>query len=684
MAIHAVRNRTIFFLLSVGPLLASSARAQDTANSPRVPANPLLVAHSNFFKPARVYDLESDVHSKGSVPPGLTYKVYSAVGYDIANSIMLVGPDKGIVIVDTLGDQETVEQQLISEWRKKLSLGPTEKLPVRAIIYTHNHLDHIGGVNGYLHEADKPACPVENAENAGQDGSYTARGDCVEVIGQANIIDGVAATATISGDMINPRSAYMYGNGLPGGPVNAGIGPQVNGGTSGFRLPSRSFTNRLNLSAAGMNMQVIYVPSETNDELVVFIPDALNGGADSNGSGLLLSAEVIQGPSFPNLYSLRGTSYRSAAVWFHSVDKLRALNSWCMVPSHGPPLCGPNNVALLLRNFRDAIEFTHDQAVRLFNMGYTPDELVTQIKLPQYLINELDALKPAMPSPDMDPKDYLRAFYGSVPQSVRAVYVGYLGWFEADPVLLNPTPPRELAGGYIQLMGGRDRLLKEARAAFDSGRYQWAAKLMTLVIRVNHDDKQARVLKANAFRQLAQSPTNPNWRNWYLSSAIELELPRNLPAIVGGLTSPDVVAGLPPDRWVDSWTVHFDPRKNRDGSSSLGFEFPAEPGFPEGQYVIRLRRAVSEFITVDNTQVSKRAWQATDATISMTRQALQDLLNEEATQIKAKNQDAFVTALVSEISKGEVKVTKGSQTQVQQFFATFDAPMLTIPSLTVR
>ena len=399
-------------------LSGQAALAQTQPADGKVNNSPRLEAHSNFFKPT-VYNLQQDPKSKDHFPANLGYLAFSAVGYDLANSIMLVDlSDGGIVIVDTLGDQETATNVINNQFRpvlnaisQKYGFKYGNKLPFKALIYTHNHIDHTGGVEGYLKAADRPPCPPVTSKTQGQDGSLTTTNKCVEVIGQENIIESVMITATVAGNIINPRSAYMYGSILPNGPVNDGIGPQVNKGNPGpgFHMPSRTFTNELLVTAGKIKMKLIYVPSETNDELAVFLPNAQNkkgaasnkenGGKDWGGEGLLLSAEVIQGPSFPNLYSLRGTSYRNPATWFRSVDQLRKFNSYCMVPSHGVPLCGNDNVQLLLKNFRDAIQFTHDQSVRRMNQGHTPPEMADMIKLPDYLINDLEKLQPAMPSP---------------------------------------------------------------------------------------------------------------------------------------------------------------------------------------------------------------------------------------------------------------------------------------------
>jgi alkyl sulfatase BDS1-like metallo-beta-lactamase superfamily hydrolase len=686
------------FALVLFCLVGISVRAQDpTCPSPvpppKIPANSLLIRHTNFFCPVNIYDLKNDSSSKASFPSGLNYNVYSAVGYDLANSMMLAGPD-GVVIVDTLGEEDSA-QTVIEQFKKRV---PTTNgtLPVRAVIYTHNHIDHISGVDSFVNASGQKACPPQDPSTV-QDGSYTARTDCVEVLGQANIIDGLTQTATLSGAMINPRSSYMYGAYL--GPknganrINDGIGPQVNSGTSMFRLPSRMFNQQMELTVAGLTLELVYVPSETNDELMVFVPDNKNGG--SGDGGLLFSAEVIQGPSFPNLYSLRGTAYRSPATWYKSVDTLRNYNSWCMVPSHGVPLCGARNVQTLLTNFRDAVQFTHDQTVRYMDQGFTPDELVGKVILPDYLLKNLLSLKGALPASNMDPQDYLREFYGSVRQAVREIYFGYLGWFPGDPVDLNPTPPVETAAGYLALIG-KDKLLQEAQHALDQKHYQWAAELATLLIRVNQEDMTARKIKADAFNHLAITVTNPNWRNWYITAADELCFrptsstsckPFPHPPIPEGLTSAGFVANLPPDKWVSSWTIWIKPDDTTQ--ASLGFLFPDEgPGFPKQQYVLQRDKAVVRFITTDSIYFAS-AWDNAGVHIAMTRPNLLTLLQNEDALINQRNQTAFTTALQNGCYEtGQpaklVEVTKGTCAGLKVFTDMFQQPLTQSPVLALR
>jgi alkyl sulfatase BDS1-like metallo-beta-lactamase superfamily hydrolase len=691
---------SIVLLLLTG--LAVTAAAQ-------VPVNPLLTQHSNFFDPAQIWDIQKDAYSKPHRPAGLTYQVYSAVGYDLANTIVIVGPTKELIIVDTLGDRQSATA-VLAEFRKQ-NLLPPGKLPIKTIIYTHNHIDHTGGVEGFLLEADRPACAPETSATQGDDTPYNADLNdpgCVSIIGQENIVESVTNTALVVGTMINPRSAYMYGSFLlPEGPVNDGIGPQVNKGEAGFRMPSRTFSQQLQLTAAGVNMELTYVPSETDDELSVFLPDAANGGQRDGASGLLLSAEVIQGPSFPNLYSLRGTSYRNPAQWFRSVDVLRKYDSWCMLPAHGTPLCGQKNIELLLRNFRDAIQYTHDQTVRYLNKGQTMEELPLIVApLPQYLIDELDPIQTARA--DTSPRDYLRDFYGSVQQASRELYFGYLGWFQADPVGLAPTPPVELARRTIEMMGGKDKVYRAAERALKTGteaEAQWAAELTTLLVRVNHEDCAAREVKAEAFKRLAAPKTNPNWRNWYLTSARELRCPSLIPgaAITSGLVSPGIVAALPAGLWVSSWSIRLraeeTARPGQRVNESLGFWFPApNQGYGDQGFVLHIRGAIAEFIETGSDQSSVMK---ANLVVSMTKAAQEALVQAEAfsdpnvkpqPESKAKR-DAGELAeryknlhavIDREVAAGNVKILKGTPEEVKAFFLYFDPKPVNIQALTVR
>lgn len=729
--------------VSFPPELAADGKLPFDVPVPR-PKNPIQERHTNFFKPRHVYDFQKDEVIAQHVPAGLSYRLYSAVGFNLANSMMVVGSNGGVVIVDTLGDTGSAKDVASHFLEKYNALHPghqRDKLPIEAIIYTHNHIDHTGGVQGFLASADRPVCPPEPAADQGEDGSYLGRGDCVEVICQKKVIEAVINTGTVAGQMINQRSLYMYGSLFSspehrdGNPFyNNGIGPFIKEGDSSFQVPSKTFTDELYLSVAGLDMKLIYVPSETDDELAVFLPDRRNrrypasttAGDEAavaqedpwGGPGLLFSAEVLQGPAFPNLYSLRGTSYRNPATWFRSIDKLLELDSWCMVPSHGPPLCGRDNVETLLVNFRDAVQFTHDQAVRYLNQGYVPDQLATMIRLPQYILDGLEALKP--PVGNVDNKDYLRPLYGSVSQAVRELYFGYLGWFDGDPVHLHPNPPRDLAARRVVAMGGPEQVLATAREAFgrcagaSDDQYaqcqcfwsastecqpdapahcqwaadcQWAAELATEVVTAYQGVEgegdvfwEARKLKAEAFLRLAPLATNPNWYNWYVTSAMELREPTfaELPAPTGGLTSWDIVAHLPPGAWVNSLTMRLRAERTaRDHvRSSLGFYFPAAPGLPAEGYALEIRRAIAQFYVMDD-EPPAGGWRNLQAVVSVARDAFSQLL-------EAESNGTFKDTLARLLDEGEIRVLKGTGAEVSRFFGHFEPRPTTMVPVTVH
>lgn len=674
-----LRFLVVMLLLAPSLLLARQPEVQLPAPPP---ANPLLVNHRNWFVPAQVWDVQKDASLSKYRPQGLNYSAYSAVGYSLANTIAIIGPTKEIVIIDTLENVEDVREAIAGFRAAKIF--PEGKLPIRAIIYTHNHIDHIGGIKGFLEEATLRPCVQEDSSNAGSDAPLDADAlDCVTVIGQEQIVSGVNNTATVIGTIINARSAYMYGGFIPESwRVTNGIGLEVSAGTSDFVMPSRTFANSMQLKAAGVNMEVFWVPSETNDELAVFIPDAQNGG--SGKAGLLQSAEVIQGPAFPNLYSLRGTSYRSPATWYKSVDKLRTYDSWCMLPSHGTPLCGADNIQKLLLHFRDAIQYTHDQSVRLMNHGYTMEQLPERIPMPQYLIDDLASIQTAKGNTVTDPKDYLRFFYGSVPQGVRELYFGYLGWFQADPVALAPTPPQPYSRKMVDLMGGREKVLSEANAAYDRKEYQFSAELASMLVTRDPQDKPAREAKAKAFMALAAPELNPNWRSWYLTAANELRgiFPReSTPAFAGGLTAPGIVAAMPYADWMSQWSLRLKAEVTIGSNvhRDLGFYFgPAASNQTPAGYVLRVRRGVAEMISTGSGRAQLEA--ASKLYLEMDKDAQVALVHADVAGTGYK----FPQVLGELIAAGRIKVHGGTAAEAMSFFALFDRPPATQPVLAAR
>jgi alkyl sulfatase BDS1-like metallo-beta-lactamase superfamily hydrolase len=538
--------------------------------------------------------------------------VYSAVGFALANSIMIVGRD-GLVIVDVT---ESVEsgKAILAEFRKI-----TDK-PVKAIIYTHNHSDHTLGVKAFTTEEDVKAGRVD-------------------IFAHETLMDAVINNANVVAPILGLRSAYSFGIALERGPegsVNEGIGPKLVIGQRSFIAPTRTFKDSLDVAVAGVKMHLQHAPSETDDEIVVWLPD----------SKVLLTAEVIQGECFPNLHTIRGTKYRDPVNWFKSIDVLRRFGAEHMVPSHGRPVSGKPIIEDLLTSYRDAIQYVHDQTIRNMNKGLTPDELVEVVsKLPAHLANH----------------PWLGEFYGTVKHSVREIYVGYLGWFEGDPAFLDPLPRAERAAHYVEQMGGRDAILTAAQKAFDKNDLQWTAELLTYVIRVNKDDTQARSLKARALRQLAFKTENTNWRDWYISSARELDRSLNplaTTAAMSSLAAPDILKQLPIGKFFEAMTVRLDPVKTADVHLIVAFRI-TDTG---RGYAIEVRRGIA--------QLHESLPPQADVTVSLTLNDLQRIILRQTT---------FPDALRS----GEIKAA-GPQQELARFFGFFDAPATEPPALTAR
>lgn len=470
----------------------------------------------------------------------VTDNYYLAVGYGIANTHLIVGVD-GVVIIDPV--ECVLKCREINEDFRKI----TDK-PVKAVIYTHNHADHIWGVKGFVSEEE------------------VRSGKCM-IIAHETMLPNFIVTATGGiGTILAVRSSYSFGNYLelgPEGRINNGIGPDILIKETSFIAPTTTVKDELDLEISGIKMHIFWVPSECDDEIAVWFPNM----------DLLCTAEVIQGETFPNLHTIRGTRYRDPRQWYKSIDVLRGYNAEYMAPSHGRPVKGKDNVSDVLTSYRDAIQFVHNQTIRYMNEGYTADELVSLIKLPDHLAGH----------------PWLGEFYGTVKHSVREIYQGEIGWFNGDPTTLDPTPPVELAARHVEMMGGRDRVIEEAQKALDSQEDQWAAELTTYVIRVDKNDMEARKIKARALRRLGLKTINTNWRCWYLSSARELE-GKGLD-YSGKITAVDVARALPAAVKVESMALRLDAEKALPVNLTAGFRFPDI----DEAYALEIRNGIAEF-----------------------------------------------------------------------------------------
>lgn len=462
----------------------------------------------------------------------VTDGVYAAVGYGLANSILLEGRD-GIVIVDVM---ESVEAAL----PVKIAFDNITKKPLKAIVYTHYHADHVFGA-----------------------GVFTGNRD-IDVYSHKKTLDELDRVTAVTQEITYKRAMRMFGTFLTEGELeNCGIGPFLNFNdktTISYIRPNKTFSGEtLKLNIAGINLELIHAPGETDDQIVVWMPD----------KKLLIAADNYY-KSFPNLYTIRGTSYRDVLAWVRSLDKMIALKPEYLVPCHSRPVTGPEAIYEILTDYRDAIQFVHDQTIRGINKGLTQDELAETVKLPKHL-----AVKP-----------YLREYYGTVAWSVRNIYNGYLGWFSGNSTDLNPLSLRERAERFSNLAGGDKALLEHARRASAEKDHQWVLELTDKLLQITPDMSEALELKASSLRALALRNGNANARNYYFSQALEAE---------GGLKltqakiDRDLAHRIPLAAIFAGMSVKLNPEKSADIEKTAGFYFPDT----KEAFTVRVRRGVA-------------------------------------------------------------------------------------------
>lgn len=543
-------------------------------------------------------------------------RVYCAVGYAIANIIFVVGDD-GIVVVDAT-EAVSAAKRIYEDF---CAIDPRHaELPIKAVVYTHNHSDHTGGVRAFVDEA---------ALEAGS----------VEIIAHSSLMETVINNANLVAPILGARSAYSFGTLLPAGAtgkVNAGIGPVLITEPATFFAPTRVFDDTLDIVLAGVRFEFRYAPSEADDEIVMWLPDL----------GVLLSAEVIQGECLANVHTLRGTRYRDPVRWYQTIDMMRGFNATHMVPAHGRPVSGAEHVADVLSVYRDAIQFIHDQAIRHMNFGLSPDELAEAI--------------PALP-PHLAGHAWLGEYYGTVKHSVRQVYSGQLGWFDGDPASLDPLPRAERSQRMVAMMGGVEAVRAAARGALGENDWRWAAELSTLLVRIDIGDTDARNIKATALRELGYRTVNTNWRNWYLTAARELEHAYDdMPFGSAGLASTDVLRAQPLRSVLQRLSVNVDPARGANVQMTLAFRVT------DGNetYALEMRRGV--------LRIRESMPESVDAQLAFDTATLYSMLRDMATQ------------LVKGLECGAVKVEFGTLDQVREFFECFDRPTRRMPALAAR
>jgi alkyl sulfatase BDS1-like metallo-beta-lactamase superfamily hydrolase len=552
--------------------------------------NPSLWRQSQLVKMGGLYKVHEHI-----------YQVRTA---DLSNITFIEG-SQGIVVVDPLISTETAKASLDLYFKHR------PKKPIVAVIYTHSHIDHYGGVRGVVSEER-----VKKGE--------------VKIVAPVGFIEAVVAENVMAGNVMSRRASYMYGNLLPTSPtgqVGAGLGMTTSSGTVSLIAPTDLIEkNQQHLNLAGLDFVFHMAPdSEAPSEMFFYIPEYY----------ALCTAEDAT-HTLHNTYSLRGAKIRDPLAWSKYLNETIYLwgnDVQVLYAPHHWPVWDKENIVKHLKLQRDMYRFINDQTLHYANQGFTMDEIAEKVQLPESLSHYWSN----------------RGYYGTMNHNTKATYVKYLGWFSGNPATLHPLVPVEVSKKYVAYMGGGAKIIEQARKDYQQGDYRWVAQVMNDVVFAEPDNKEARNLEADALEQLGYQAESGPWRNFYLSGAKEL---RNgvQKSAAPNTASPDTLRAMSADLFFDYLGVKLNGEKAANTILTLNFVFPDI----NENYVVELNNGSLHHI---KGYQSDKA----DATITLDRETLNQIILKQKT-------------IESTYANSELKIdgNKNSLKQLLGFIDNFD------------
>ena len=452
--------------------------------------------------------------------------VYQIRGYDMANMTLVEGAS-GWIVIDTLFTEDVARAGL------KLAMETLKSSkPVVAVIYTHSHVDHFGGVRGVVDEAD-------------------VRSGKVKIIAPEGFMDNAIAENVLAGNAMSRRANYMYGISLPAndkGSVGTGLGMTLSIGAPGLIPPTvivKKTGEEMTIDGVRIQFQMAQ-DSEAPSEMMMYLPEK---------KALCLSEVAVK--LMHNVYTIRGAKVRDALVWSKYINETLDLfpDAEVAFASHHWPTWGNANVRQFVANQRDTYRFLHDRALNLANQGETMPELANASFFPKGLAADASS----------------HGYYGTLSHNLRAVYNFYLGYYDANPATLDPLLPTELAKRYVAAMGGEAAVVALGRKAFADGDYRWVVELVNKAIFANPSNADARALQADALEQLGYQAELATWRNAYLMGALEL---RSGPKGSGASSSgPDTVRGMTNELLFDFIALRLNHEKTDGMKAAISMVF---------------------------------------------------------------------------------------------------------------
>lgn len=535
----------------------------------------------------------------------VTDGIYQVRGLDLANMTLIEG-EHGLIVMDPLLSVETARAGLAMYYRHR------PRRPVVAVIYTHPHVDHFGGVRGVVDEAEVKAGKVQ-------------------VIAPQGFFEHAISENVLAGPAMKRRAQYMYGAPLPRGPrgqVDAGLGKGVPANaTVSLIAPTRLIEQPFeSLRIDGIDIEFQLTPgTEAPAEMNLWFPQF-------KALCMAENASHVQ----HNVLTLRGAQVRDAKVWAYYLDQslLRyGEQAEVVFAQHHWPTWGGAAIREYLADQRDMYAFIDSQTLRLINRGLGPTEIAA----------ELTTLPPRLAS-----KWYSRDYYGSLSHNVRAVYQRYMGFYDGNPATLNPLPPSEAGAHYVTALGGAERVLTLAREAYENGEYRWVAELTRHLVFAQPDNSPARELQADALEQLGYQSENATWRNAYLTGAQEL---RNgmAPAASKGGSADDLVRALTPTLFFDYLGVRVDAAKAAEQDLTINWHFTDL----NEDYALTLRNGVL-------THRDHRRHGQADVEVKMSKATLDRIALKQ-------------TGFLKEATAGDIAIS-GERIKLMRFMAALDEP----------
>lgn len=457
----------------------------------------------------------------------VTERLYQLRGFDISNMTVIEG-DSGLILIDPLMTAEVARAAL------DLYYAHRPRKPVVAVIYTHSHIDHYGGVRGVVDEADVKAGRAA-------------------IVAPAGFMEAISGENVLAGLPMMRRAQFQFGSILPRGAkgqVDAGLGKGTSRGTPGLIAPTLSIVQPVEEHVIDGVKIVFQLAPETEApaEMHMFYPEL----------GVLNMAENAC-PLLHNFIPLRGALARDPRIWAKYIGdaiRLYAPHTDILIGQHHWPTWGREAIVDYLEAQRDLYKHIHDQTLRYMNKGWRPAEIAEAIDLP----------------PGLAERWTVRGYYGSVSHNVKAVYQRYLSWYDGNPCNLHPLPPAPAAKKFVEYMGGAAAVVARARADFAKGEFRWVAQVMKEVVFAEPGNKEARALCADALEQMGYQTESATWRNAFLYGAQELRHGVfQMSARV--VASADTLAGLSTDVFFDALEIRLDPARAAGQSFVLNWRF---------------------------------------------------------------------------------------------------------------